>query len=361
MEALAEFPLNHYGFIDKNRVNQLAMKIEYDSARLMEAVDRFSETEVLVVGDVMLDEFIWGRVDRISPEAPVPVVEVTRETSLLGGAANTINNIVSAGGRARLIGVVGQDRQGGQVVRMLEKLGVDASGVVRDPERPTTRKTRVVAHAQQVVRFDRETKKPLSEQIRNKIFAALAEAAGKVKAVIISDYGKGLVSAELIEKVHQVFTGPNRIVAVDPKVQNFHLYRRVTVITPNHHEAAQGSGIAIASEKDLVRAGHKIIQDLDCESVLITRGEQGMTLFEKNRPPAHIPTVAREIYDVTGAGDTVIAIMTLGRAAGLSRLESAILANFAAGIVVGEVGTSAVSAEKLKDIVANGAWRLQCK
>ncbi|MEW5725840.1 MAG: D-glycero-beta-D-manno-heptose-7-phosphate kinase [Thermodesulfobacteriota bacterium] len=335
------------------------MSLEYDAVRLLEAVDRFPRVNLLVVGDVMLDEFIWGKVERISPEAPVPVVDVLRETRLLGGAANTVNNIVSAGGRAGLIGVVGRDRAGGQVLRMLQKLGVDHQGVIRDEDRPTTRKTRVVAHAQQVVRFDRENKVPLSPAAREKVYAALVEAAPRADAVIISDYGKGLVNAELIGRVLGLFQGSGRVIAVDPKVQNFHLYKRVSVITPNHHEAAQGAGMIIDSEEALAQAGRKIIEDLACESVLITRGEQGMTLFEKDRPPVHIPTVTREVFDVTGAGDTVIAIFTLGRAAGLSCLEAAVLANFAAGVVVSEVGTSAVRAEQLKDIVLNGTRRLK--
>ncbi|MFH1090776.1 MAG: D-glycero-beta-D-manno-heptose-7-phosphate kinase [Pseudomonadota bacterium] len=330
------------------------MSVNYVIPDLLAAVDHFSQVKVLVIGDVMLDEFVWGTVERISPEAPVPVVEVTDETRLLGGAANVIKNIVSVGGQALLAGVVGQDRQGGEITKMLQELGVDTRGVVDDPERPTTKKTRIVAHAQQVVRFDREKRFPINREVREKICDYVAQTADQVDAVIISDYGKGVITRHLMERVRRIFDRPGAVVAVDPKVNNFKLYRKVSFLTPNHHEAAQCAGIYIDSEEALIRAGWKIIEDLDCESVLITRGERGMTLFEKGSPPAHIPTVAREVFDVTGAGDTVIAIMTLGLAAGLSRFESAILANFAAGVVVGEVGTSTVSAEELKEKVDQG-------
>jgi rfaE bifunctional protein kinase chain/domain len=331
------------------------MNVKYSTKRLLDAVDRFPDVRVLVVGDVMLDEFIWGTVDRISPEAPVPVVNVTAETRLLGGAANVVNNIVSAGGKAALAGVVGHDRPGREVARMLDDLGVDPTGMIVDRNRPTTIKTRVVAHAQQVVRFDRENRRPISRSPRNKVFDYLGTMMDKTQAVIVSDYGKGLITQELMDQVRAVYARPGRVIAVDPKVQNFDLYRQVTVITPNTNEASLGSGIKIESEETLIKAGEKILQKLECSSVLITRGESGMALFERDRPVVHIPTVAREVYDVTGAGDTVIAIMTLGRAAGLDRLESAVLANFAAGVVVGEVGTSAVSADGLKQRILQDA------
>lgn len=334
------------------------MELQYDISRLTEAVDRFGQPSLLVVGDVMLDEFVWGKVSRISPEAPVPVVEVTHETRLLGGAANVINNIISVGGRAELVGVIGQDRPGRQITELAEAMGVAAKGLVIDPQRPTTIKTRIVAQSQQVVRYDREKKGTLSDEVRRDLFNRIEQLAPQVDGVIISDYGKGVVSAELVDWINHLFPRPNRLVAVDPKIHNFQLYRQATVITPNHHEAAQGAGMEIDSDEALNQAGFKIMERLDCESVLITRGEQGMTLFEQGGHPVRIPTVAREVFDVTGAGDTVIAIFTMGRAAGLTRTEAAILANFAAGIVVGEVGTSAVTAPELKNRVRDGAQGL---
>lgn len=333
------------------------MDVNYDTGRLLDAMDRFPEVKVLVVGDVMLDVFVWGKVGRISPEAPVPVVDVTKETRLLGGAANVINNIVSAGGRALLAGVIGQDRPARSIIRMVKELGVDPGGLAADPDRPTSVKTRVVAHAQQVVRVDRENKSPLDKNVSGQMLSFLEGAAEEVDAVIVSDYGKGVVTPALMNGIRRIFTGQGKIVAVDPKVNNFKLYRKATVITPNHHEASLGAGLTIDSERALGRAGRKILGDLDCDSVLITRGDQGMTLFEKHGPASHIPTEAREVFDVTGAGDTVIAVLTLGLAAGLSRVEAAVLANFAAGVVVGEVGTSAVTAPKLKSRVKDGALR----
>lgn len=335
------------------------MSVTYNINRLLEAIDRFPKVNVLVIGDVMMDEFVWGKVTRISPEAPVPVVEVSDETRLLGGAANVLHNIVSVGGRAMLSGVVGQDRPGRELIKMLTDSGADPRGLIQDPDRPTTIKTRVVAHAQQVVRFDREKRMPLSRDIMQRMADVLAGATKEVDAILISDYGKGVISKQMMTLLHRLIKDSGKVIAVDPKVSNFHLYSKVSVVTPNHHEAAQGSGVTIDSDRALIRAGRKIIRELDCDSVLITRGEQGMSLFEKGGPATHIPTVAREVFDVTGAGDTVIATLTLGLAAGLSRVEASVLANFAAGIVVGEVGTSAVTADELKHSVANGARQVQ--
>ena len=331
------------------------MAINYDIGKLHAAIKRFPEVKVLVVGDVMMDEFIWGTVTRISPEAPVPVVDVIRETRLLGGAANVINNIVSAGGGALLAGVVGADAPGREVCRMLEDAGVGAQGIMVDHDRPTTIKTRVVAHGQQVVRFDREKRLALSREVAHKLNHFVDQAGEEVHGVIISDYGKGVVTKGLMDQVRRVFKTGDRVVAVDPKVNNFKLYRNVTVLTPNHHEAAQGARMVVESGEDIQKAGQKILEELDCISVLITRGEQGMTLFEQGGNIQNIPTVAQEVFDVTGAGDTVIAILTMGLAAGLSLTEAAILANFAAGIVVGEVGTSAVTADELMERVSRGA------
>ncbi|MEW6264660.1 MAG: D-glycero-beta-D-manno-heptose-7-phosphate kinase [Thermodesulfobacteriota bacterium] len=330
------------------------MDIRYDLPRFLSAIDGFPKVNILVIGDVMLDEFIWGRVERISPEAPVPVVKVTKETRMLGGAANVVNNIISVGGRAMMAGVVGHDRRGREVMKMLEDLGVDAGGLVLDKDRPTTIKTRVVAHAQQVVRFDREKNSPISQKVTDIIMTHAASAARDLDAVIVSDYAKGVVTPYLMDEVRRLFPGPRPFIAVDPKVQNFKLFKKVSIITPNHHEAVRGTGLNAEQKGALVRAGRKIISDLECASVLITRGEKGMTLLENNGPPIHIPTVTRQVFDVTGAGDTVIAILTLARAAGLELPEAAVLANFAAGVVVGKVGTSAVTAADLKTIVSQG-------
>ncbi|MBW2060387.1 MAG: D-glycero-beta-D-manno-heptose-7-phosphate kinase [Deltaproteobacteria bacterium] len=329
------------------------MNSMFDTSKLVEAIDRFSEVKILIIGDVMMDEFIWGTVERISPEAPVPVVNVTRETRVLGGAGNVINNVVSVGGQAMLAGVVGPDRMGRRIISMLQDLGSSPDGIFIDENRPTTIKTRIVAQAQQVVRFDREKKDSLKSKMTEKILNFLNELADSLDAVIISDYGKGVISLELMDGVRQSLEGQNVIITVDPQINHFLFYRNVTAITPNHYEAGAGVGVKIDSEESLEQAGNMLMDGLNLASVLITRGEQGMALFERDLSPVHIPVVARDVFDVSGAGDTVIAALTLGLAAGLSFQEAAALSNFAAGIVVGKIGTAAVTAEELKAAVIN--------
>ncbi|MBW2086114.1 MAG: D-glycero-beta-D-manno-heptose-7-phosphate kinase [Deltaproteobacteria bacterium] len=329
------------------------MNSMFDTSKLVEAIDHFSEVKILIIGDVMMDEFIWGTVERISPEAPVPVVNVTRETRVLGGAGNVINNVVSVGGQAMLAGVVGPDRMGRRIISMLQDLGSSPDGIFIDENRPTTIKTRIVAQAQQVVRFDREKKDSLKSKMTEKILNFLNELADSLDAVIISDYGKGVISLELMDGVRQSLEGQNVIITVDPQINHFLFYRNVTAITPNHYEAGAGVGVKIDSEESLEQAGNMLMDGLNLASVLITRGEQGMALFERDLSPVHIPVVARDVFDVSGAGDTVIAALTLGLAAGLSFQEAAALSNFAAGIVVGKIGTAAVTAEELKAAVIN--------
>jgi D-beta-D-heptose 7-phosphate kinase/D-beta-D-heptose 1-phosphate adenosyltransferase len=330
------------------------MTVNYDKDRLLSAVDRFPNVRLLVVGDVMLDEFLWGKVTRISPEAPVPVVDVTAQTQLLGGAANVVNNVVSAGGKALLSGVIGRDAAGAAVKGLLNDLGATDDGLIWDENRPTTIKTRVVAHAQQVVRFDREMRQAVSGGAAEGVMNYLDSVAGDVDAVIVSDYGKGVVSQTLMDGLRQRFAPLKTPIVVDPKVNNADLYRATSVMTPNHLEASLMSGVTIETEADLAAAGAKLLTDLQLNAVLITRGEQGMTLFQKDQPASDIPTVARAVFDVTGAGDTVIAVLTLGAAAGLSLREAAVLANFAAGVVVGQVGVSAITASELKKAVVRG-------
>jgi D-beta-D-heptose 7-phosphate kinase/D-beta-D-heptose 1-phosphate adenosyltransferase len=328
-----------------------------DTGAFMGAIDRFVEMKVLVIGDVILDEYIWGTVRRISPEAPVPVVNVTREEQLLGGAANVIHNIITAGGQAVLTGVIGQDRMGRAIVRMLGKLGSDPSGLVVDKGRPTTKKTRIVAHAQQVVRFDREQAADLDERLQEKMLDFARSGLDGLDAVIISDYGKGVVSPSFMAGLRTILDGKDKLVAVDPQVGHYPLYRGMTLITPNHFQAEAGAGIRIDSEERLIEAGRKLMRELKLRFVVVTRGEEGMTLFEKRKPPVTIPPEAREVFDVSGAGDTVIAILTLGLAAGLSLTEAAVLSNYAAGIVCGKLGTASVTAEELKAAVESGAAR----
>lgn len=293
---------------------------------------------ILVIGDLILDHYIWGKVTRISPEAPVPVVEVSRESSLLGGAANVARNIVSLGGKAAVVGIVGHDRAGELLVSMLEAEGISAGGIF-EAGRPTIIKTRVIAHNQQVVRFDREDSAYISGGMLKGMTDYIASILDGFDAVIISDYKKGMVSRRLVEFIVRHAKKRHLFIAVDPKVGHFDFYQGVSLITPNMAEASRGSGVEINDDSSLQKAGRKLLRDLRLSAVLVTRGEDGMSLFMKDSA-VHIPTVAQKVYDVTGAGDTVIAAFTLAHAAGASMEEAAELSNHAAGIVVGEVGTA---------------------
>ncbi len=322
-------------------------KYNCDPDALIEGVTRFRRRRVLVVGDLMLDRFIWGAVSRISPEAPVPVVEIRRETACLGGAANVSMNVAALGGRPLPIGIIGADFEGRELLDWFRSLGSPVGGVLVDRERRTTVKTRIIAHHQQVCRADREDNRPVSASTLSRLVERFEHALTHADAVVISDYAKGLVSPRLLRRILPLARSANRIVCVDPKKKELSTYRPATVITPNTLEAENASGITIRNSKDLVRAGRQIQKEGGAEHLLITRGERGMTLFEGNGRVTHIPTLAKEVFDVTGAGDTVIATLALGLAAGLSMLEAAMLANIAAGLVVGKLGTAAVSPEEL--------------
>ena len=308
-------------------------------------IGRFKDKNILVIGDLILDHYIWGRVSRISPEAPVPVVEVTRESFLLGGAANVAHNIVSLGGRASVIGINGQDIAGEALMNILSQKGVNCEGIFTE-NRPTTVKTRVIAHNQQVVRFDREDRKYVDGKILKGILGYINSVLFKYDAVIVSDYQKGMISQELIRDIVKKAKPKGMFIAVDPKVGHFDFYKGVSLITPNVMEASSGSNIEIRDDKTLLKAGRSLLKKLSCKAVLITRGEQGMSLFEKNKV-TNIPTVARKVYDVTGAGDTVISAFTLASASGANMEEAAVIANHAAGIVVAEVGTAVATPEQL--------------
>lgn len=318
-----------------------------DKEKLKEAVNRFQAVKIMVIGDVMMDQFIWGKVSRISPEAPIPVVDVRDESRMLGGAGNVVHNICSLGAQAALCAVVGRDEMGRRVIKELRKLGCPAEGIVVEESRPTTVKTRIVAHGQQVVRFDRENRGKITEESIEKILSCVQDNLANTSAVIISDYAKGLVCSKLMDGLRPLLSKNKVIWAVDPKVRDMRLFKGVTIFTPNQLEAESITGIRIDSDESLARAGEKLRKLVQCKAVLVTRGEAGMALIEKGQGMYFIPTVAREVYDVTGAGDTVIAAMTLGLAAGLTLREAATLANFAAGIVVGKIGTAVVQSEEL--------------
>jgi D-beta-D-heptose 7-phosphate kinase/D-beta-D-heptose 1-phosphate adenosyltransferase len=326
----------------------------YNAETLKGHIDRFVKTRILVLGDIIMDEYIWGNVSRISPEAPVPVVDVEQETKMLGGAANVIRNMATLGAKPILCGVVGDDTTGKEILSVLARMGLKTEGVVSEPGRPTSIKTRIVAHNQQVVRFDRESRADVRPESIQKLLDYIGDHLDAIDAIVISDYGKGLISGRLMMGMRELSesrSGGKLIIAVDPKTGNFEYYKGVDVITPNHHEAGVFCGFEILDRDTLKQAGKKMVDDLECRSVLITQGKHGMTLFERNGEITHIPTVAKKVFDVTGAGDTVIGTISLGLAAGLDLRSAAILSNFAAGIVVGELGTSAVRAEELKKAI----------
>jgi D-beta-D-heptose 7-phosphate kinase/D-beta-D-heptose 1-phosphate adenosyltransferase len=317
-------------------------------------IGRFPRVRVLVAGDLMLDTFIWGRVERISPEAPVPVVQVTAESRRLGGSANVINNVRALGGRAIACGVVGSDLAGRQLLGDLRRIGADAAGVMQGRDIATTRKTRIIAHQQQVVRLDREDGGQRDGRGAARARGFLLANASRADVVVLSDYGKGLITPPLLAALAalrgvrtKATQRPLRLV-IDPKRANFPYYRRASLLTPNQGEASQAAGVDIHDARTLSRAGAALLERWAAEAVLITRGEEGMSLFVRGQRERHFPTVARHVYDVTGAGDTVVATCALALGAGASLETAAVLANHAAGIVVGEVGTATVSAARLK-------------
>jgi D-glycero-beta-D-manno-heptose-7-phosphate kinase len=311
-------------------------------------IDRFSRMKALVIGDLMLDHYIWGRVSRISPEAPVPIVEVSRETDMPGGAGNVALNLADLGAEVHVVGAIGQDAAADRLLSIFSRKQMQIGGILRTGDRPTILKTRIIAHHQQVVRVDREIRGDLSGLLQDQIEDFVVKALANVQAVIFSDYGKGVVTKKLIAAIIPEARRRGIPITVDPKIENFGSYKKVTCVTPNLMEAMEGVGIRrLNSETEIEQLGKKILSSLQSDSVLITRGEKGMSLFEKGKAPLHIPTSAREVYDVTGAGDTVISALTLALAAGAPLRTAAELANHAAGIVVGKLGTATVTGREL--------------
>lgn len=311
--------------------------------------ERMRGRRVLVVGDVMIDEWIWGSVSRISPEAPVPVVAVSEHSFTLGGAGNVANNLRALDAAVSFSACVGNDAFADDVRRMLADEGVGTDGIFDVADRPTTRKTRVVAHSQQVVRADWESNAPLRAEDRARIVAYVAQAAPSCDAIVLSDYAKGLLGRDVVEAALGC-----AIVLADPKPQNLDLFRGVTCVAPNVHEAAGAAGIAITDAASLQRAGLALLERLACRYVVITRGDAGMSLFGRDGERLDIPSVARKVYDVSGAGDTVIAVLSLGLAAGAPVDVAMRLANYAAGAVVEKLGTATASADEILALVADG-------
>jgi D-beta-D-heptose 7-phosphate kinase/D-beta-D-heptose 1-phosphate adenosyltransferase len=311
---------------------------------------RMRDKRVLVVGDVMVDEWVWGSVTRISPEAPVPVVRVNDHSFTLGGAGNVASNLRAIGAHVSFAATVGDDAEGRRVHALLEAQDVASAAVVTLRDRPTTRKTRIVAHNQQVVRADWESAEALGDADRARLCALVAELAPKHDAVVLSDYAKGLFSRELVEAASGA-----AVVTADPKPANIGLFAGVTCVAPNVGEAAAAAGIAIKDDASLERAGSALLERLGCRYVVVTRGERGMALFGAAGERMLIPSVARAVYDVSGAGDTVIAVLTLALAAGAPITLAVELANFAAGAVVGKLGTATASPDEILELVGADA------
>ena len=326
------------------------MKRIMSKRRAFAIIENFSRSRVLVVGDIMADHFIWGKVSRISPEAPVPVVEVRKDSFMLGGCANVLNNIFAMGGRVHLAGVIGTDETGKRLLAEFRSRGVDMGGIVVEAGRPTTLKTRIVAHGQQVVRFDREDRKPVQAKSTRKILSYIESLRDDLGALVVSDYSKGVVTRPLLEGIRKVIAGRPIFTCVDPKQRDFSLYQGFDIVTPNHYEAGRAAGEEMQNGQDYIRVGMRLLQQYDFKALLMTRGEEGMSLFERDGRMRHtaFPAEAREVFDVTGAGDTVIGVLALSMAAGASFREAAYLANHAAGIVVGKAGTATVTREELK-------------
>ncbi|PIF02957.1 MAG: D-glycero-beta-D-manno-heptose-7-phosphate kinase [Desulfococcus sp.] len=320
----------------------------------MNAVDirRFRGCRILVIGDLMLDEYTRGRVDRISPEAPVPVVAVSGETDTLGGAGNVVNNLSVLGAAPMVMGVVGDGRFGRRIREKLAGIGVDANAVISESGRPTTRKTRILAGSQQVLRIDRETSGPVRPETLRRLKSLLDERITTARAVLISDYGKGLLSRDFLRCILTSAERAGIPVFVDPKGRDYSRYHGATLLTPNLKEAGQAAGIDITTRPDLQTAAARILESSGVKNLLITRGAGGMSLFAADGKVHTIHADARQVFDVSGAGDTVISVLCLCAAAGMPLERAAVAANAAAGVVVGKVGTATVTAEELEEALS---------
>ncbi|MFA5089912.1 MAG: D-glycero-beta-D-manno-heptose-7-phosphate kinase [Candidatus Omnitrophota bacterium] len=333
-------------------------------ARLKQIITRFQKAKILVVGDLILDEYIWGEVERISPEAPVPVVWGKRRTFVPGGAANVAYNIRSLDARVCLAGVIGDDKNGSTFISEMKKREVPVRGIFREKGRHTTVKTRIIAGHQQVVRLDWEHTHPLAGALNKKLVGFIKKNIAGFDAVIVEDYGKGVINQELVGELIALAHKNNKIIAVDPKEEHFQFYRGVSAITPNRKELENAvknlkisdttnrfkfNAYRLFKDEDIDSAAAHILKYLGLDSVLVTLGEQGMRLFEKDGRITRIPTVAQEVFDVSGAGDTVVSCFSLALASGATKQEAARIANFAAGIVVGKIGTAVTSRKELSE------------
>jgi len=333
--------------IDFCTLQKAAPLVSFNDQRLKQLSSAFEGKRIAIIGDVMVDRYYWGRVTRISPEAPVPIVEVESESARLGGAANVANNIASLGGIPVLIGVVGKDPAGDELRSLLGAAQFEDKGIFEESSRPTTIKTRVIAHSQHVVRIDQETRSDISAETQERILDFLANGIDSFDAIIFEDYNKGVVVRDLIRRVITMARSKHKIVTVDPKFENFFEYQNVTLFKPNRKESEEALGIRLSDTKSIERAGRDLLDRLRANHVLLTLGDRGMALFSDGVPVKFVANKARNVADVSGAGDTVISTLTLAMAAGANVEEAAALANYAAGIVCGEVGIVPINREIL--------------
>lgn len=318
---------------------------------LITLVNNMQQKRVLVVGDLLLDKYIWGNVDRVSPEAPVAIVGVEKETYVPGGAANVANNIVAVGGKAQLMGIMGNDKAKETFIKELEKRGIGTTHILIDEKRPTIQKVRIMAQQQQLLRVDHENTSYVENKKEEEFLQHLEAAKGSFDAIIVSDYAKGVVTEGLMKGILAFCKINNIGLIVDPKPKHKNFYAGASVITPNHKEACELAGVSPTNEDNqILGVGKKIQQDLQT-NVILTRGEKGITIFESGQEPITIQTNAKEVYDVTGAGDTVVAIASLALCAGATLTQAATVANSAAGIVVGKLGTATVSAQEVVEAI----------
>jgi len=321
--------------------------VDISNKRLDELKKNFDGKRIAVIGDMMLDGYFWGDVKRISPEAPVPVLEVEDEFFRFGGAANVALNILTLGGIPVPVGVIGKDTYGQIFSSLLNERNIDRQGIIIDEERPTTTKTRVIADSQHVVRIDKESKAYINKKIEEKISQFLANIIDSLDGIILQDYNKGILTPSLITKIISLANKKNVLITVDPKFDNFFEYKNVTVFKPNRIETETVLGTRIKDDKDISSAGNELLNKLNSKYVLLTLGEGGIAVFNKDDAERRMPTKARKVADVSGAGDTVISTLTIGLASGANIYEACVLANYAAGIVCGEVGIVPIEKEKL--------------
>jgi D-beta-D-heptose 7-phosphate kinase/D-beta-D-heptose 1-phosphate adenosyltransferase len=323
---------------------------------LINGINEFKDKHVLVLGDVILDHYVYGETSRISPEAPVPVVDVTHEDYRCGGAANVVHNLVTLGAETIVCGMIGNDFNGKKLLNLFDEIRVSVKGIYESKERKTTAKTRIIANNQQITRVDREKRSPLSKKEADFFISFVADNLDSIDVAVFSDYNKGMFSGPFTHKLINIIRTESKKyipIIVDPKPENFNLYKGVDLITPNHHEAKAIFNVCFGHKPLVDGAEIKIRDHLGVKAVLVTRGREGMTLFEDGNIQIHIPTIAKKVFDVTGAGDTVVAVMALSTASGLKLSDGAMLANFAAGLVIAEMGAASVSACDLKCAVEN--------